>query len=169
MRNGFVDYQAKLSAYLGVSRDFFSEWLAEVRGDKGLQASLSAIGSALIYVIGGLLGLLLLGLLYRKIVKSKVWGRVWDRVFAKRHASIVEFYDRMLVMLDDKGFTRAPHETPLEFAFASGLSEAVSITEKYNRVRFGEKDLSREETNEIEIWLQNLESNDGSARNHSDS
>jgi hypothetical protein len=157
VRNGFVDYQARIASYLGVTEDRFSEWLAEVRGDKGVQASLTAIGYAVAYVLAAIIGFLLLGLLYRKIVKLRVWGRLWDRVFATRHASIVEFYDRMLVVLAGKGFTRAPHETPLEFAYAVGMSEAVSITEKYNRVRFGEKELSKNEAAEIEVWLQELE------------
>lgn len=156
VRNGFVDYQAKIAALLGVSRSLASEWLDEVRGTKGLQASLSAIGFGLIYVISGILGLVLLRLMYRKLLSLKVWGRVWDRVFARRHASIVEFYDRMLVVLADKGFTRAPHETPLEFAFGVGSAEVVSITETYNRVRFGQKDLSPDEANEVEGWLARL-------------
>jgi hypothetical protein len=44
------------------------------------------------------------------------------------------------------------------------MPEAVRITEKYNRVRFGEKNLSRDETQEIENWLENLENNSVSNR-----
>ncbi len=40
------------------------------------------------------------------------------------------------------------------------MPEAVKITEKYNRVRFGEKDLSKDESKEIENWLEKLETND---------
>ena len=95
--------------------------------------------------------------MYRKVVKLKVWGRIWNRLFAHRHASIVEFYDRMQQVLEARGFIRQPHETPLEFAFTVGMPEAVSITEKYNRVRFGEKPLTSDEATEIENWLEYLE------------
>ncbi len=161
VRNRFVDYQARIALYLGVTQDLFSEWLAEIRGDKGTQASLRAIGYAIAYIIAAITGLVLLGLLYRKVVKLKVWGRVWHWLFASRHASIVEFYDRMQLVLAGKGFTRAPHQTPLEFAYAVGMPEAMNITEKYNRVRFGEKELSKNEAAQIEDWLQDLETIDG--------
>jgi hypothetical protein len=63
----------------------------------------------------------------------------------------------MQKVLASKGFTREPHQTPLEFAYDLKIPEAVSITEKYNRVRFGEKNLSNEEAEEIEKWLKDLE------------
>ena len=37
------------------------------------------------------------------------------------------------------------------------MPEAVKITEKYNRVRFGEKNLSRTDAEEIDNWLKDLE------------
>ena len=66
----------------------------------------------------------------------------------------------MQKVLASKGFVREKHQTPLEFAFALNMPEAVSITEKYNRVRFGEKDLSNDEAQEIENWLKDLETTD---------
>jgi hypothetical protein len=86
----------------------------------------------------------------------KVWGSIADRFRRRRPASIVEFYDRMLKVLASKGYIRQPHQTPLEFANAVGMSEAVSVTEKYNRVRFGEKYLSESEESEIESWMTQL-------------
>ena len=159
VRNGFVDYQGKVSSYFGHAQDIFAEWWADVRGDKGAPASLAAIGYALAYSGCGVIGILLLGWVYRKVVKLEVWRRVWNRLFAKRHGSIVEFYERMQLVLAEKGFTRAPHQTPLEFAYSVGMPEAVNITEKYNRVRFGEKNLSSDEQNVIEVWLERLEDN----------
>ena len=165
VRNGFVEYQAALSSYLGYAQSVLIEkWWAEVRGDKGLQASLIAIGYGLALTAAAIFGILLIVLLYRKIVRLAVWRSIWDRFFKKRHGSVVEFYDRMQRILADKGWTREPHQTPVEFAFASGMPEAVSITEKYNRVRFGEKNISPDEANAIEAWLQNLEANDSSTR-----
>jgi hypothetical protein len=107
---------------------------------------------------------MLLVWLYRKIVKLKFWHVVWERLFERRRATIVEFYERMQTVLAEKGFTREPHQTPLEFAFAIGMPEAVKITEKYNRVRFGEKHLSADEQHAIESWLEDLE--DDSPQRH---
>jgi hypothetical protein len=59
-------------------------------------------------------------------------------------------------MLEDKGFIREPYQTPLEFAYAVAIPEAMKITEKYNEVRFGEKRLSRDESAEIEGWLERI-------------
>ncbi len=67
------------------------------------------------------------------------------------------FYERMVGVLEAKGFVREPHQTPLEFAFAVGMPEAVRITEKYNRVRFGERHLTHNESTEIESLLGSLE------------
>jgi hypothetical protein len=62
----------------------------------------------------------------------------------------------MLAVLASKGFVREPHQTPLEFAYAVGMPEAVGITEKYNRVRFGGGELSGDEAAEIDGWLGRL-------------
>jgi protein-glutamine gamma-glutamyltransferase len=53
------------------------------------------------------------------------------------HQSAVLFYNEMLDVLARAGFKRAPHQTPLEFAAAVGIPEAVELTETYNGLRFG--------------------------------
>jgi hypothetical protein len=63
----------------------------------------------------------------------------------------------MQKILAKQGLQRQVSETPLEFAFSTSLTEAVKITEKYNRVRFGEQNLNCEEAQEVEEWLKNLE------------
>jgi hypothetical protein len=156
-RNGFVDYQTRLSSYLGHAQDLLAEWWADVRGDKGLQASLAAIGYATAYLGSAVLGVLLITWLFRRVSRLKIWRTLWDLFFKKRRASIVEFYDRMQRVLASKGHIRKPHLTPLEFAFEVGMPEAVKVTEKYNRVRFGEKGLSHREERDIENWLRVLE------------
>lgn len=156
IRRGVADYSTKTTSWLENAQSRVAEWWRDVRGDKGFETSLAAIGWAIAYLAIGAIGLLVIVWLYRKVVKLKVWDVLWDRLFARRHASIVEFYDRMQEVLAGKGFTRELHQTPLEFAFAIGMPEAVMITQKYNRVRFGEKRLSRDETEEIENWLQEI-------------
>ena len=77
---------------------------------------------------------------------------------------MVEFYERMLEVLASKGLVREPHQTPLEFAFAAGVPEAVLITEKYNSVRFGERRWSTDEAKEIDQWLESISTAETRAR-----
>lgn len=84
------------------------------------------------------------------------------RIFKRRQVegkstSVVEFYERMTKTLAARGLKRSPGETPLEFAAATGLPEALKITRAYNRVRFGEENLSNVETAQIEDWLKKME------------
>lgn len=157
VKSEFNKYQGKSSSWINNAHEKFTEWWREVRGDKGYQQSLIAIGYAVGYVSAFVLGIIFLIWLIKKIAKSGFWQNFVNWLKNKNDASIVEFYERMQKVLASKGFVRESHQTPLEFAFALNIPEAVSITEKYNRVRFGEKDLSNAEAEEIENWLDNLE------------
>ena len=156
VKSGFNKYQAKSTFWLNNAQERIIEWWKEVRGDKGFQQSLIAVGYAIGYVSAFVLGIIFLVWLFRKIKKSEFWQKFVNWLKNKHEANIVEFYERMQKVLASKGFVRAEHQTPLEFAFALNMPEAVSITEKYNRVRFGEKDLSNDEAEEIENWLNSL-------------
>ena len=153
MRSGLADYQKKISAYFEHAKAVVNDWWSEVRGDFGGGRSVSAIGKAAGYGALLITAILLISWLVRDIVKLKVWRRFADWLYGRRPASIVEFYDRMQKILASKGWIREPHQTPLEFAYAVGMPEAVNVTEKYNRVRFGEKDISSFEADQIEGWL----------------
>ena len=157
VKSSFNDYQAKTSAWLTDIKYNLSEWWKEVRGDQGLQTSALAIASGAGYLLAAVLGMIFLIWLYRKVVKSAIWKKILDWLKYENESTVVEFYERMQKVLSSKGFTRAAHQTPLEFAFGLNMPEAVRITEKYNRVRFGEKNLSRDEAQEIESWLSELE------------
>jgi hypothetical protein len=85
------------------------------------------------------------------------WQKLADWWKGNKQKSVVEFYERMQKILERNGLKREPHQTPLEFALKLNMPEAVKITEKYNRVRFGEKNLSGKEAEEIENWLAQLE------------
>jgi protein-glutamine gamma-glutamyltransferase len=160
VRSGLSDYQQNLSGYLNQIQTFVKSWWVEVRGDFGGGQSVAAVGKAVGLVTILLAAVLLISWLARDIVKLKVWHSIADRFRRKRPMSIVEFYDRMLKVLASKGYVREAHQTPLEFASTIGMPEAVGVTEKYNRVRFGEKYLSKAEETEVEIWLKQLQSND---------
>jgi transglutaminase-like putative cysteine protease len=71
--------------------------------------------------------------------------------------SIIEFYERLTKVLAARGLRRAPEQTPLEFAVATELDEALRITRAYNRVRYGEQALTPIESAEIEKWLKRME------------
>jgi hypothetical protein len=157
VKNSFTDYQTKTSSWLTETQYRLSDWWKEVRGDKGFQTSARAIGYGIAYLLTAILGIFLVIWLSRKIKKLDVWQKIYAWFKYKNETSIVEFYERMQKVLASKGFTRAAHQTPLEFAFALSMPEAIKITEKYNRVRFGEKNLSNDEAREIENWLKNLE------------
>jgi hypothetical protein len=161
IRKSVSEYNIKTSNWVGDAQSFISAWWAEVRGDSGAIASVAAVGWAVGATALVLAVIFLFVMLYRKAVKWKVWTRLWETLFARRSRSIVEFYERMQRVLASKGFIRKTHQTPLEFAHAVGMSEVVNITEKYNRVRFGEKHLSRDESREIDGWLEDLEATSG--------
>jgi transglutaminase-like putative cysteine protease len=71
--------------------------------------------------------------------------------------SVVSFYERMSTALAARGLKRATDQTPLEFAAATGLPEALLVTRAYNRVRYGAQDLTPAEAARVEDWLRNLE------------
>lgn len=157
MKSGMTDFQFKTTEWLSEYQQKIRAWWKEVRGEKGLQASAWAIGYGIGYLIALIAGIWLLRWSYLRIKKLELWRRLLEWWSRKKQKSIVEFYERMERVLASRGFRRESHQTPLEFAFALKMPEAVSITEKYNRVRFGEKDLSGDESREIENWLKTLE------------
>lgn len=136
--------------------DSISDWWARVRGEMGSGERLNALLNGVGVLAGGVMLIACVVWAARKIVKSKIWRRMVARLRGRRNASIVEFYERMLTVLKSKGFAREPHQTPLEFAYSVGMTEALHVTERYNQVRFGEKELSDGETAEIENWLTEM-------------
>ncbi len=158
LRSVLVDLQAKSSVIARNLQKNLLKWWKQVRGDAGFAENLWAVSYGILYLLGAIFGVLFLLWLFRKIKQLGIWKKLLFGLRNKRQKSIVEFYERMQKVLASKGFEREPHQTPLEFAFALNMPEAVSITEKYNRVRFGEKNLSNDEAQEIESWLNDLNS-----------
>ena len=69
----------------------------------------------------------------------------------------VSFYRRLVAALEARGQRRDAHQTPLEFAAATGLPEAVSVTRAYHRVRYGARPLTPDELAEVEENLKKVE------------
>jgi hypothetical protein len=160
VKDGFSDFQSKLSGWLESFQTKIQVWWTEVRGDKGFQASAWAIAYGAGILAGIIFGFWFFRWLFRRVKSLEIWRKLFDWVKRKKQKSIVEFYEQMQKILAKRGFQRESHQTPLEFAFALDMPEAVKITEKYNRVRFGEKNLSNDEAEEIENWLENLDKKD---------
>ena len=83
----------------------------------------------------------------------------------RRHSADVWFYNEMNKILARKGIKRPPSVTPAEFALRlsaekEGLYEAVmSITETYNKVRFGGHRVGEEDLSLIKEALELLKRN----------
>src|SRR5215217_5895037 len=74
-----------------------------------------------------------------------------------RAFSNVQFYERLISLMEQRGVSRDKHLTPLEFADTLRSNEAMVITRAYNRVRFGGQKLSPTERKEVERALFALE------------
>lgn len=76
-----------------------------------------------------------------------------------RALSNVQFYERLISLMEQRGVSRDKHLTPLEFANTLRSNEVMTITRAYNRVRYGGQKLSATEKKEVERALFALEGN----------
>jgi transglutaminase-like putative cysteine protease len=116
-----------------------------------------AIRPALIALVS--LGFLMLALLFARRVRQFGWRRglkIWQ-LEAESGGSRIDFYDRLVAILEKQGIKRELYQTPLEFAHVSGTSEISTITDAYNRVRYGAHNLSSTEQAQIDELLVRLE------------
>lgn len=74
-----------------------------------------------------------------------------------RALSNVQFYERLIALMEQRGLSRDKHLTPLEFANTLRSNEVLVITRAYNRVRYGGQKLSPAERKEVERALFALE------------
>lgn len=59
VRNGIGEYQSGIMSYLNQAQNILAEWWKNVRGDKGLQASVIAIAYGIGYVAAAIFGIFL--------------------------------------------------------------------------------------------------------------
>lgn len=128
-----------------------SEWLTVIRSY--LTTNVLSIAIA---VIALLLGLTLI------VFGKRIWRFGWRRSLKfstdeGRTYSSIQFYERLVTLMEQRGLSRDKHLTPLEFAETLESGEALIITRAYNRVRFGGQRLSAAEKREIERALFELE------------
>ena len=153
VKRGFTDFQSNAGGYADTIRIFIAEWWKDIRGENGFEVRAAAIGYGAAVLVGSAIGLILLVWLWRKVRRARIWARLFRSFSRAPKSTIVDFYGQMLDLLADRGLVRAADQTPLEFAHAIAIPEVVGITEKYNSVRFGKKDLTSREREEIENWL----------------
>lgn len=97
------------------------------------------------------------------VFSRRIWR--WTRTGLGRSAaderaySGVQFYERLISLMEQCGVSRDKHLTPLEFAETLRSNEVMVITRAYNRVRFGGQKLSATERKEVERALFALEGN----------
>lgn len=159
VKGSLVQLESSFTSYADELRTKLLSWWKNFRGDYGFVNSLSASVYGIVYVVFGLFCVFATIKLYKKFIKPLNWKLLFARAKNKKEANIIQFYEKMQIVLKEKGLTRQIHQTPLEFAFALKMPEAVYVTEKYNRVRFGEKELSAIEAEQIENWLKQLKRN----------
>ncbi len=115
-----------------------------------------ALAALAVFALALLVGLVIFG---KRILRWTRTGRVRSEVEGRTY-SRVQFYERLISLLEQRGLERDKHLTPLEFANTLNSSEAMLITRAYNRVRYGSEHLSPKERKEIERALSVLEAAD---------
>ena len=108
----------------------------------------------ILLVVGSLTVLLMSALVITR-VRRFGWQRglkVWQ-TGPQNETTRIDFYERLLRALEKQGIKRELYQTPLEFASTVGVNEARAITNAYNRVRFGNDQLSDSDRTQIEGLL----------------
>lgn len=157
LRNRLYAFRRTLSDGVDGLTASAAELWRTLTGQNGAQRSWMGGASSALLLLPLFLFVALLSLLVGRVRRLGLWRalRFWRRQTEGR--SVIEFYERMTAALASRGLQRAADETPLEFATSTGMAEAMKITRAYNRVRYGEQNLSATEAAEIERWLASLE------------
>lgn len=159
LRNRLYAYRRALSEGVDNFTATATEWWRALTG--ATAPSWLGGASLALLLLPLLLLIFLMTLLVSRARRLGFWRglRFWRTETEGR--SVIDFYERMTAVLAARGLERAADETPLEFAAATGMTEALKVTHAYNRVRFGEHSLSDREAAEIEEWLSSLEGKEG--------
>ncbi|HEU4769998.1 MAG TPA: transglutaminase domain-containing protein, partial [Pyrinomonadaceae bacterium] len=140
LHNRAFDYGRLVSGILGTIRSYLTP--------QNLTIVMAVVAAAL--------------LLLTFIFGRRFWRTMWGRstvISGSDDAtySSVQFYERLMNAMEQRGLSRDKHLTPLEFANTLDSGQALMITRAYNRVRYGGQRLSATEKREIEKALNELE------------
>jgi transglutaminase-like putative cysteine protease len=124
---------------------------------ESVRSKLPAVSSKGILLALGLMTVLATIIFVRVLRLGWRRGLTISRGTREPKIAAVEFYQRLMDLLAQRGLSRMSDQTPLEFASNLGWREALTITRLYNRVRFGSQKLSAAELREIDQALIDLE------------
>jgi len=139
LHNQVFDYGRMISGAIATIRSYLT--------GNVLVLVVTLLGSLLVVLLV-LFGRRILSFARRGLSNSEEEGRTY---------SSVQFYERLISLMEQRGMARDRHLTPLEFAMTLNSSEALLITRAYNRVRFGNERLTATEKRSIERALIALE------------
>jgi hypothetical protein len=122
-----------------------------------IKNSMPAIAGKGMFLALGLIAVLVTVVLVRVLRLGWRRGLIISRGDRESETAAVDFYQRLMDLLAQRGLSRLSDQTPLEFALNLGSQEALTITRLYNRVRFGSQKLSKAELQEIDQALLDLE------------
>ncbi|HEY0006053.1 MAG TPA: transglutaminaseTgpA domain-containing protein [Pyrinomonadaceae bacterium] len=157
MRDRLASYRQGLARWTESLKATANGWWNAARGQNGLANSFAALAFTLLPLLAVMLLAVLAVVIARRVRRLGFWRgiKLWEA--EQPRTSVIEFYERMTGLLAARGLKRASDQTPLEFATATRIPEALMITRAYNRVRFGEEHLSTKEAAEINQWLSRME------------
>ncbi|HZI86105.1 MAG TPA: transglutaminase domain-containing protein, partial [Pyrinomonadaceae bacterium] len=122
-----------------------------------IKTTIAGIAGKVFFLGLAVLAILLTVILVRVLRLGWRRGLAISRLTREPEHTGVEFYQRLMDLLAQRGLSRLKDQTPLEFASDLGSREALTITKLYNRVRFGSEKLSVAEKSEIDQALRDLE------------
>jgi transglutaminase-like putative cysteine protease len=156
--NRFYDFRSWVGDKFKSLKETVSGWFSwvQVENEDG-SVSYTRLIVLILFSVLAAFGLVKL---VRRIRRLGFWRLFRRRQAEDERASAVEFYERMIKTLAARGLKRSAGETPLEFASATKMPDALKITQAYNRVRFGDEKLSNDESAQIEEWLKGIEGKD---------
>jgi transglutaminase-like putative cysteine protease len=154
-RHGLAAYQQTGAHFFGALTAKLSTFWSHATTLLGARGGPLVINPTVIVLFAGASALGYLFIARRRGFSLRRSLRRWRGAGANRSA--VGFYERMNRALAARGLRREPHQTPLEFAGALSMPEALLVTRAYNRVRFGARELSPDEAARVDNWLRRIE------------
>lgn len=157
LRRGFQEYQSRTSFYFDTVQILIAEWWKDIKGENGFETRMSAIGFGVAGVAITVAFLLLVFAGVKLVKKQRLLSRLLARLRPSRRPVVLDFYDRMIAILESRGIVRDPHQTPLEFAVGLNMPAVARVTDAYNAVRFGNKQMTDHEAKELSDVLTSFE------------
>jgi transglutaminase-like putative cysteine protease len=158
LRTNLNAYRGTLDARIQNLKKLALAWLPSLSGDaEDANVARSILFMRVLFPV--IFGIALIAFFF---ARRKRYANLWHNWRLRGEKiedgnSAVSFYNRMTTALAAHGLQRATSETPLEFATATGMPEALTLTRAYNHVRYGEQELPPTEIAQIETWLKTLE------------